>query len=1476
MKKLLGFFVVMLCLLGSFTAGAEGVSAEECAHEKYSEVHISGSQYLICDDCGATVKELGTNACIYDDLDLDGFCDICGCDVRFLVYGDGTFYESMEEAAAAMRVILQKRDRISHVFFEVTEEEYNDSDLSFKFGDIVFRHTGVFNEGDYLAYSFIMNGYGPDHIRYGDRYYIGQYMHQFPCATTGEQEAALYAKIGEIIEENGWEELKGYDRIKAVYDWVCENVSYDHEHFAVCDGFYHLQDLATPIQTDFLPHSAYNAIFEGKSVCQGYAQLMYLFYNKLGVDCRYVSGSAGGPHAWNIVELDGLYYFIDATWDSQLRQAGQEYEYFLRSKSNMKDHFTEDEVLDGYNLAENDYGYVPGDEDAIVESGKINSVEWCLTGGGTLILSGTGKILENPVSNKILIKKIVIGDGIEEIGTIDYERWRGGNSYAVFANCSNLKSVEIGSGLTIIGDETFRHCELLTEITIPDQVMDIGYQAFYGCKTLKSVSLPKNFKTIHIGLFTACYELTDIKIPDSVTVIEGNAFDYCTALVSIELPKDLEELGAATFGYCSSLKEITIPDGIKTLEFSMFSYCTSLTSVTLPAEIEVLQQTIFTGCTSLTEINLPNTIKSIGHHCFSQTAFKTIDLPDGLTEISDHLLGACQYLESIEIPSNVTKIGMYAFSSCDALTEIRIPDGVTEIGKCAFANCDNLQAVTLPAALNELGYGCFSSCKSLKNIVIPGKGVSVGEWAFYQCSALESVEFLEQEETISIGKEAFCYCTNMTSVIFPESPISVGERAFSKCSSLESVDLPVKLLSIDNGGFSGCSSLVSIVLSESLTYIAPNTFQDCSSLTDITFSESLTSIGDRAFYNCASLTAVTLPESVTSIGAGAFDSCSKLMTVTLPNNLTFLGESVFSYPFNANNSGILFCKAGSSTAALISQYNYPFVDPEYSDLRIAQISDNQGNAGIKILKYLGSSNDFVLPEEIGAQPIKEILWGAFSGYVTLYCNAGSSPAAALADIGRKFIDSAYPDYGIKQVLRADGGWNISIEAYVGNDAVISVPTEIRSMPVTAIGYSAFYGCDILEKIVLPESVTEIGNMAFYNCSNLEEINLPEGITKIGSSAFYSCSKLTEIILPENITQIGSSTFGYCSGLTNINIPEQVTSIGDLAFFCCSKLTEINLPANVTKIGSRAFERCSGLTSINIPSSVTNIGSQAFDECTGLTAVSVQGDGVVIGSSAFINCKKLKEVSFMGEDVSIGEKAFNSSRELHLTFMGNTAPVLHENGVFAAGGAVTVSCYEGSGVAQWALDSGYTVVYLEAEAEPSVEQIILPTEYRAEVGDEFAMEYQVLPEMESPVLVWASSDERVARVDQNGMVCVILPGTAVISVTADNGVSAGCSVIVRELQSLTLPEALTEVESEAFMGIGAEQIVLPEGCTTIGSRGFADCAALKLVYWPDGAVSIAENAFEGCENVIFICAPDHAAAEYAQAHGFRWYDIESGD
>ena len=82
--------------------------------------------------------------------------------------------------------------------------------------------------------------------------------------------------------------------------------------------------------------------------------------------------------------------------------------------------------------------------------------------------------------------------------------------------------------------------------------------------------------------------------------------------------------------------------------------------------------------------------------------------------------------------------------------------------------------------------------------------------------------------------------------------------------------------------------------------------------------------------------------------------------------------------------------------------------------------------------------------------------------------------------------------------------------------------------------------------------------------------------------------------------------------------------------------------------------------------------------------------------------------------------------------------------------------------------------------------------------------------------------------------------------------------------LRLPAQLGEIEVEAFEGVFARTVVIPDGTTSIGSRAFANCVNLKYVEIPDSVTSIAGDAFAGSD-VTFICNTGSPAYAYAQEY-----------
>lgn len=224
--------------------------------------------------------------------------------------------------------------------------------------------------------------------------------------------------------------------------------------------------------------------------------------------------------------------------------------------------------------------------------------------------------------------------------------------------------------------------------------------AYYGYDT--DVVIPEIVKTIESYSFDKNEMIKSISIPNSVEKIEQWAFSGCKSLQKVVLSDKLSYIGMAAFGRgCDSLEEVTVPTRLQQeitsgsepinglLVGLAFRECKSLKSVQLPNGITEIQPGAFENCTSLQEVQLPVNLKIL-------SGFK-----------------GCTSLETIDIPEGVTTIGVNAFSGCTNLKTIHLPNSVKKIDEDAFVDCVELSSINLSEEM-EIEEGAFAGCKKLE------------------------------------------------------------------------------------------------------------------------------------------------------------------------------------------------------------------------------------------------------------------------------------------------------------------------------------------------------------------------------------------------------------------------------------------------------------------------------------------------------------------------------------------------------------------------------------------------------------------------------------------------------------------------------------------------------------------------------------------------------------------------------------------
>lgn len=155
--------------------------------------------------------------------------------------------------------------------------------------------------------------------------------------------------------------------------------------------------------------------------------------------------------------------------------------------------------------------------------------------------------------------------------------------------------------VTKIAMWAFNKCNSLTEVTIPNTVIEIDYQAFYYCPNLKKVTIHEGVKTIGQTAFIGCTQLTSITIPSTITDMD-QAFSGNTALSHVTLTNGISNISNMAFKGCTGLTEIKVPISVEQICPGAFNGCTNLKSVLLEKNIKIINVNAFKDCTNLSDV----------------------------------------------------------------------------------------------------------------------------------------------------------------------------------------------------------------------------------------------------------------------------------------------------------------------------------------------------------------------------------------------------------------------------------------------------------------------------------------------------------------------------------------------------------------------------------------------------------------------------------------------------------------------------------------------------------------------------------------------------------------------------------------------------------------------------------------------------------------------------------------------------------
>ena len=506
-----------------------------------------------------------------------------------------------------------------------------------------------------------------------------------------------------------------------------------------------------------------------------------------------------------------------------------------------------------------------------------------------------------------------------------------------------------------------------------------------------------------------------------------------------------------------------------------------------------------------------------------------------------------------------------------------------------------------------------------------------------------------------------------------------------------------------------------IVVCNGVTSIGNYAFYYCSSLTEITISDSVTYIGSYAFSGCTSLTGIAISNSVTRIGNGAFLGCSSLTGVYISSI-----ESWCNIAFGANYANPL---SGGTNLYVNENLVKDLIIPD-------------SVTSIASYVFCGSSlTSIIIPDSVTS--IDKCAFEGCSGLTSI----------TIPDSVTSIGDGAF--YGcssLTEITIPNGVTSIDKDAFKDCNSLtsITIPDSVTSIGSDAFSYCnnltnvyissieswcniEFYSApfsssngrgklylngNLVENLIIPNSVTEIKDGAFYGCASITSVTIPDSVISIGGVAFKNCRSLTSVIIPDSVTSIGSRAFEYCYGLTGVyissieswcniefkiggighpeanplvyarnlyingnlvnalTIPDSITQIKDGAFYGCSSITSVTIPASVTSIGRIAFDCCSNLTSVTIPASVTSSGYCAFSGCSSLTEVYISsieswcniefdgGDGNPLrnGANLYVNGNLVKDLIIPDGVTNIGDCTFYGSSLTGITIPSSVTSI----------------------------------------------------------------------------------------------------------------------------------------------------------------------------------------------------------------------------
>lgn len=503
-------------------------------------------------------------------------------------------------------------------------------------------------------------------------------------------------------------------------------------------------------------------------------------------------------------------------------------------------------------------------------------------------------------------------------------------------------------------------------------------------------------------------------------------------------------------------------------------------------------------------------------------------------------------------------------------------------------------------------------------------------------------------------------------------------------------------------------------------------------------------------------------------------------------------------------------------------------------------------------------------------------------------------AMTVSALAAKAISGGVYGDGLAWVIKEDGTFIISGEGPLASKSFNNFPwgvnTSIRHViieeGITGIDKYAFNWCSNIETVTIPDSVTYIDENAFMGCTALTEVHLSKNVVGVGRCAFAGCPNLEGIWVDEEnpylhsdengvlystedmyliaapgklsgdyevadgTTEIFQYAFRECADLTSVTIPNSVTEIGMGAFFECTGLTSASLPDNLTMLSYTMFAECSSLTTVNVPDSLTEIDYGAFWGCTSLPEIDIPAGVTDIGSYAFYKCASLTDVTLPENLTYIDDYTFEGCTSLTDITIPSTVTRIGEYAFRNAGLTRVDISANVTKIDFFAFNSCSNLTGIWVDEEN-------PNYSNDENGALLNKDKTTLLQIPGGLSGKYTVPESVTEIRSDAYIGSAKNGVVISENYPDYSSNEDGAILSKDKTMLisvpsgtsgsyTVPEGITTIDSSAFYGCDMiTEIIIPEGVTDINGSAFVGCSALTSLEIPSTVTYMGVEVFKDC-------------------------------